>query len=177
MKNVFFASILMLLLSCGHAPETTKNGSPPFSPEEEREKITTLLNNWHKAAGDASFEEYFEKMTENGIFIGTDPTENWETTEFKKWSKPYFDRDKAWSFCTLERNIYFSDDRNTGWFDELLDTQMGICRGSGVIVKEEGSWKIKHYVLSIAIPNEKVPEVTNIKKEFDSSLISQFKNQ
>jgi hypothetical protein len=37
----------------------------------------------------------------------------------------------------------------TAWFDELLNTQMKICRGSGVLVKKIGQeWKIKQYVLS-----------------------------
>jgi hypothetical protein len=30
----------------------------------------------------------------------------------------------------------------TAWFDELLDTQMKICRGSGILVKENKQWKI-----------------------------------
>ena len=36
-------------------------------------------------------------------------------------------------------------------------------------------WKIKHYVLSIAIPNENVEEIAQIKKEFNSTLISKLK--
>ena len=56
------------------------------------------------------------------------------------------------------------------WFDELLDTQMEICRGSGVLQKVGNQWKVKHYVLSIAIPNNDVDAVTNLKKESDSIL-------
>ena len=93
------------------------------------------------------------------------------------WSKPYFDRGKAWSFSTLERNIYLSQEGELAWFDELLDTQMGICRGSGVVVKENDDWKIKHYVLSIAIPNENVDAVTSLKAQFDKDLMKQLKSQ
>jgi hypothetical protein len=42
----------------------------------------------------------------------------------------------------------------TAWFDELLNTQMKICRGSGVLVKIGQEWKIKQYVLSMTIPND-----------------------
>ncbi|MDX1603535.1 MAG: nuclear transport factor 2 family protein, partial [Salinimicrobium sediminis] len=97
--------------------------------------------------------------------------------EFMEWSKPYFDKGKAWSFSTLERNIFLAEDEELAWFDELLDTQMGICRGSGVVVKENGEWKIKHYVLSIAIPNENVDAVTSLKAEFDKKFISELKTQ
>jgi len=52
---------------------------------------------------------------------------------------------------------------------------MGICRGSGVLMKEKGKWKIHHYVLSITIPNENVDEIKKIKEKFDQDLISEFK--
>ena len=114
-------------------------------------------------------------MTEDAIFIGTDPTENWDLQAFKAFSKPYFDRGKAWNFSTLERNIFIHSNLNIAWFDELLDTQMGICRGSGVMEKKSESWKIKHYVLSIAIPNKNVKEITALKESFDTKLIKKLR--
>lgn len=147
----------------------------PASAQTEEPKVNELLENWHQAAGEANYDKYFNLMADESVFIGTDATENWNKQEFMEWSKPYFDRGKAWSFSTLERNIFFAEDAEIAWFDELLDTQMGICRGSGVAVKENGDWKIKHYVLSIAIPNEHVEAVTSLKSEFDSKLMSQLR--
>jgi len=125
------------------------------------------LNAWHKAATDADFDAYFRLMTKDGVFIGTDATENWRNNEFKTYAKPHFDMGKAWSFTTIERNIYLN-----AWFDELLDTQMKICRGSGVLKKIGGEWKITHYVLSITVPNAHVGELIILKKEKDSVLLS-----
>jgi len=149
---------------------TENTGSQTVS----KENINKVLEDWHAAAAKANFEEYFGLMSGDGIFIGTDATENWQNKEFREFAKPYFDKGKAWSFTTLERNIYISENGETAWFDELLNTQMGICRGSGVLEKTQNNWKIKHYVLSIAIPNENVDEITQIKKEFDSTLISKL---
>jgi ketosteroid isomerase-like protein len=42
-----------------------------------------LLDSWHKAAADAKFDTYFNKMTEDAVFIGTDATENWNKPHFK----------------------------------------------------------------------------------------------
>lgn len=151
--------------------------SQAYAQTAPKEEINTLLENWHAAAANADFDAYFSKMAEESVFIGTDPTENWKKEEFMPWAKPYFDRGKAWSFSTLERNIFLSEDAEIGWFDELLDTQMGICRGSGVVVNENGQWLIKHYVLSIAIPNEEVSKVTELKSKFDKELISKLKSQ
>lgn len=138
--------------------------------------VNTTLENWHKAAAEANFEDYASLMTSDVIFIGTDATELWKGEEFLVFAKPYFDRGRAWSFSTLKRNIYNEDSKSMAWFDELLDTQMGICRGSGVLVLEDDEWKIKHYVLSIAIPNDNVKEVTILKKQFDTSFINSLKN-
>ncbi len=142
--------------------------------KDEKTIIGNLINSWHKAAADADFEVYFSYMSDDAIFIGTDPTENWNTEAFKNFSKPYFDKGKAWSFTPLERNIFFSKNQKIAWFDELLDTQMKICRGSGVLEKIKGEWKIKHYVLSIAIPNEYTTEIVKTKEVFDNKLIEKL---
>jgi len=93
----------------------------------EKETISNVLNNWHKAASDANFDAYFDLMTDDAVFIGTDATENWQNEAFKAFSKPYFDKGKAWSFTAIERNIYINSTNDFAWFDELLDTQMKIC--------------------------------------------------
>lgn len=146
-----------------------------ISVENSKEKINSALENWHKAAAEANFEDYFGLMTKDGIFIGTDATENWQNKEFREFSKPYFDKGKAWNFTTLERNIYTQKESDLAWFDELLSTQMGICRGSGIMENVDGNWKVKHYVLSIAVPNDDVSEVTAMKKHTDSLLIAKLK--
>jgi ketosteroid isomerase-like protein len=143
----------------------------------EKEAIDTMLVSWHKAAADADFDAYFGLMTNDAVFIGTDATENWQISEFRSFSKPYFDKGKAWSFTTLERNIYLDTNQDTAWFDEHLKTQMGICRGSGVVKKEDGVWKVKHYVLSIAIPNENVTKVTEMKEEWDRMQMEKMNKQ
>ncbi|WP_116771829.1 nuclear transport factor 2 family protein [Maribacter litoralis] len=148
-----------------------------FSQNDDMVQITEALNNWHKAAGEADFDAYFGLMTEDAVFIGTDATENWQRDEFKSFSKPYFDKGKAWNFTAIERNIYVSDTSNIAWFDELLDTQMKICRGSGVVKKVDGQWKVAHYVLSIAVPNELVNQLVELKKEKDDLLMKELKMQ
>lgn len=175
MKYVLAILSLVFLASCGEHPHE-HDTLPELKPVAEvKENINTQLEAWHKAAAEANFETYFNLMTDDGIFIGTDATENWKNDEFRKFSKPYFDNGKAWSFSTLERNIYVDDYQDLGWFDELMDTQMGICRGSGVVVKDSLGWKVKHYVLSIAIPNENVAEITKMKAEFDEKLMAELR--
>ncbi len=144
---------------------------------DETKNINTTLDNWHKAAADVKFNDYFNVLTDDAIYIGTDATENWNKKQFEAFAKPYFDKGKAWSFTALERNIYFSSDKKTAWFDELLNTQMKICRGSGVMVKEKNVWKIKHYVLSMTVPNENSDEVIKVKTALENPIIEKLKSK
>ncbi|SEK70810.1 SnoaL-like domain-containing protein [Aquimarina amphilecti] len=170
MRNIVVFIYLAITITC--SAQTKK-----ISIDKTKTEINTVLEQWHKAAADASFDSYFGLMTNDAVFIGTDATENWDLASFKAFSKPYFDKGKAWSFSTLERNIFTPNDSKLAWFDELLDTQMGICRGSGVLEKTTEGWKIKHYVLSIAIPNQNVKEITALKNNFDSDLMKKLRSK
>ncbi len=118
--------------------------------------INALMNSWHNAAAIADEKVFFDSMLSGSYYIGTDATERWEKEEMRVWSKKFFDRDVAWAFKPLERHIFLSDNKQIAWFDETLDTWMGICRGSGVVEKTTDGWKIRHFVLSICVPNEVV---------------------
>lgn len=148
-------------------------------PEEisEQDEINLLLDNWHRAAAIADANTYFGLMADDAIYVGTDATEHWTKSEFQAFAKPYFDRGNAWDFKPLTRHVYFSKDRKTAWFDETLDTWMKICRGSGVLVKTSGQWKIKHYVLSMTIPNAITKEVITAKSAIENPLLTKMKTK
>jgi hypothetical protein len=51
---------------------------------------------------------------------------------------------------------------------------MKICRGSGVLVLLDGNWKIKHYVLSMTIPNDNTDAVIKIKGPIEDALLKKL---
>ena len=120
--------------------------------------LNQSIDSWHKAAADADSDIFFNFMDSSCVYIGTDASERWSKKEFFQFAKPYFDRGKAWDFKAYDRIIFFADDGRTAWFDELLNTWMGICRGSGVADYKNGMWKLQHYHLSVTVPNEKIHE-------------------
>ena len=142
--------------------------------QTDRESVGTVMDKWHEAAGKADFQAYFDLMDSTSVFIGTDATERWNKAEFMAYAKPHFDKGKAWNFTSLERNIEFSADGKTAWIDELLNTQMKICRGSGVLEKINGRWLIKHYVLSMTVPNALVDQVVPLKSAEEDSIIEKL---
>ena len=170
MRKIIVVVIGLVVIGCKSKQATNQ--------KKQESDINLVLNNWHKAAAEANFNNYFNAMTDDAIFIGTDATENWNKSAFIQFAKPFFDKGKAWNFSALERNIYFSSDKKTAWFDELLNTQMKICRGSGVLfLDEKGNWKIKQYVLSMTIPNDHTDEVVKIKSLIEDKEIEKLKKQ
>ena len=127
-----------------------------IADNEPVEAINDFVDSWHKAAAEANAEAFFGGMTKDGIYIGTEAGERWLRDDLKEWSKKYFERESAWNFKSRDREIYFSDNEDYAWFEEKLETQMGVCHGSGVLEMTVDGWKIKHYHLSVTVPNDKI---------------------
>ena len=132
-----------------------------FDKEVAADSINTLLDNWHLLAAKAD-TNYFNKMATDGVYLGTDATERWAVSDFKTWAAPYFERGNAWDFKATERHIEFGAQGKYAWFDELLETWMGTCRGSGVLFYNNGKWEIKQYNLSLMVPNPAIHEVMDV---------------
>lgn len=158
-----------VLLSCKENDQHP--GMTTVDMAKEKTMIAAMLDSFNVAAGRADFNAYFKHYTDDAIFIGTDAIENWKIDSFKRWSKPFFDRGRAWNFSAIQRNIYFGNHPDIAWFDELLNTQMKICRGSGVVVKQDSVWKVQQYVLSMTFPNEKIDDVLPLKADIEDSLM------
>ena len=161
MKTSALCLFLLLMFSC----------KPLQSNSADPNQVNSFLDQWHLAATNADYKGYFDAFAPDGIFVGTDATEHWSKGEFEVFAKPFFDRGKAWDFKAVERHIYFSKDQKTVWFDELLSTWMKGCRGSGVLVKSDGKWHIKHYVLSMTVPNDNTNAVIQLKEKAESILL------
>jgi hypothetical protein len=144
--------LLVLFTSC-QAPSTSDSALVPGE-----EAIHATMDAWHQAASEADSLTYFGSMASaESIFIGTDESERWNTIEFKAWSRKFFQRASAWTFVPVlgERHVAIRGD--VAWLDEKLDSEhMGQCRGTGILVfdGDAQAWKIAHYTLSFAVPNE-----------------------
>lgn len=129
------------------------------------EVLNQVMDDWHQAAATANADAFFGAMTKDGIYLGTDPSERWLRDELRSWAGKAFDREVAWAFTPSDRVWYFNSSQDVAWFEELLDTWMGTCRGSGVLVKTVDGWKIKHYNLAVTIANEKIKGFIELTKE------------
>lgn len=146
----------LLILSC-------TNNTKSINKEATMNELNIFMDQWHHAAAIADEDIFFNSLDSNAVYLGTDPSERWLKHEFETWAMPYFQRDTAWAFTSYNRVWEFSDDGKIAWFDELLETHMGICRGSGVLVKSKDNWRIKQYNLALTLKNEKMNEFRKIQ--------------
>ncbi len=166
MKTYLLLSATIFTIAC-----TPSEKFAAVTEAEAKTKINEVMDQWHADATTGNFEGYFGVMDSISIFYGTDATENWTKQEFAAFAEPYFDEDGAWKFDPFDRNIYFSESGQVAWFDELLNTWMGLCIGSGVLERKGEEWKIRHYVLSVLIPNDDIYPVLEAKRTSDSTFL------
>lgn len=146
--------------------DTRRRDKCQTEPSKHEERINVLLDEWHMAAAKADEVTFFDKvLSDDAIYLGTDASERWGRDEMKTLMKEVFERETAWAFTKKERFIYFSNDGKTAWFEELLDTWMGDCRGSGVLELTSEGWKLKHYNLAMLVPNDKVKSYLELLKK------------
>ena len=170
-KSIAFPLITFLLLFSTSLFSQKKG----FYENVQKKNVGKVLDDLNLYASTADFKNYFDLYAEESTFIGTDANEIWTKKEFMEYARAPFEKGKAWSFTSLKRNITFSNDGKYAWFDELLDTQMKLCRGSGVLEKIGNQWKIKQYVLSMTIPNDVNKEIIKIKTPIEEALIQKLK--
>ena len=155
-KRFSYFIVALSILSCS-------DNTISFNKKATMNELNTFMDQWHHAAAKADEDIFFNSLDSNAVYLGTDPSERWLKHEFETWAMPYFKRDTAWTFKPYNRIWEFSDDGKIAWFDELLETHMGVCRGSGILVKSKDNWKIKQYNLALTLANEKMNEFRKIQ--------------
>ena len=136
----------------------------------DRKAVNLTLDALHLYAHEADGKKYFSLYSDNAVFIGTDATERWPIEEFKTYAIARFKTGKGWTYTPTSRYIYFNENRDTAWFDEaVVNAKYGECRGTGVLQKIGGEWKISHYNLTVPVPNDLLVEVVEMIKGQEKS--------
>ena len=165
-QRFFLGCILLASLA---AQAQTQTQAPADPDAALKQQVNAFVDSWHDDATN-SRPAFFDKMARDAVYIGTDKTELWKRDAFKAWAKKAFDRPTAWAFTPMRRNVYLSPDKSVIWFDELLNTQMGVCQASGVMHRVGTSFEIDHYQLSIAVPNDISAKVISTIRDFEAPL-------
>lgn len=156
MKNVvLFTLSSFTLFSCAQSIQ---------SQQSDITAINRVLDGYHQAAATGEWDTYFDLMSDDGVFIGTDARERWGKLDFRQYSSG----SNGWIYTPEQRNINITPDGQSAWFDEaLLSQSYGTSRGTGVLIRTAQGWKISQYHLTLPIPNGMVRAVTDQIKEYE----------
>lgn len=137
--------------------------------ETEAIAVGRVLDDFHDAAAHGDRSRYLGHMTEDGVFLGTDEWERWpKNPDFADYVASRFKDGSGWNYRSVERNVQFSSASDIAWFDEVVfsDTN-GRFRGTGVLVRQDGTWKIASYAMSFLVFNENWEKVIELNKAVD----------
>ena len=149
---------LALLLCLGSQTSTAQ--------DSDRGVINALLDDFHLAAAEADAQRYLDHFAPEGVFMGTDDWERWPLPEFRKYVSERFAGGTGWTYTPENRVVTLADDSEVAWFDEIMVSERwGRFRGTGVLSKQDGQWKIAHYSLTALVPNERFADVAEIAME------------
>jgi ketosteroid isomerase-like protein len=114
-----------------------------------------MLDDWHAAAAAADEARYFGHFAPGAVFLGTDGTERWSLEQFRAYAHPHFAAGRGWTYTPSERHVRLAAGGDLAWFDEkLLSEKHGELRGTGVLLRAAGEWKIVHYSMTFLVPND-----------------------
>jgi len=131
------------------------------------EEVAQVLDDFHTAASDADGERYFGHLAPDAVYLGTDAGERWSADEFREYARPHFSAGRGWTYVAVQRHVRVSAGGDLAWFDEKLNNEKyGEVRGTGVLRKGDGVWKIVHYSLTFLVPNAAAADVVKrIRRE------------
>jgi len=138
----------------------------PVEVSSEIVAIGKVLDGFHAAAANGDWNTYFNLMSEDAVFIGTDAAERWPKSEFQA----YATKTSGWHYSPKTRNINLTPAGKSAWFDEILISKSyGTSRGTGVLIRTDSGWKLSQYSLSFPIPNPLAARITSEIKVFEQN--------
>lgn len=129
--------------------------------------IGAVIDDFHDAAAHGDKKRYLDHLTDDAVFMGTDEWERWpKNPEFTDYVGTRFKDGSGWNYASVERTVSVAESGDIAWFDEVLFSESnGRFRGTGVLVNNDGEWKIAHYAMSFLILNENWPEVIELTRK------------
>ena len=160
MRRVSLPLPLVLVVGALAGCHATTPEERPLDRAALEQAARATLDDFHAAAAVPDGPRYFGHFAADGVFLGTDATERWTVEEFRAYAKPHFDAGRGWTYRATDRHVAVDSEGRYAWFDEALENaKLGPCRGSGVLRREAGAWKVVQYNLTIPVPNDLALEV------------------
>lgn len=126
-------------------------------------EVGRTMDDWHQAASVGDRDRYIGHFALDAVFLGTDATERWDMASFTAYVDEHFKPGSGWTYKPFNRHVTLGANGEVAWIDEELDSDgYGALRGTGVLRRDGGAWKIVHYSMVFTVPNDVAREVVNV---------------
>lgn len=121
-----------------------------------RSEADRVLDAFHEAAAVGDGDAYAALLSTSFVFLGTDATERWEREAFEAYARDRFLKGNTWEYRVLVRHTTKVSDDVIVFDESLHNSNLGICRSTGVLINERSGrgLKLAQYGLSLPIPND-----------------------
>jgi len=158
--TIFLSVLLLLAASPVYAKKNLRSEGTDISV------INKKMDDFHDAADKGDNARYLNHFAKDGVFMGTDDWERRPFPAFLEYVNKHFKDGKGWSYKPVKRYTSLNKAKNVAWLDEILESKKwGRFRGTAVLEKVGRVWKLKHYSLSVLVPNETWEEVNSVTKK------------
>lgn len=167
--------LALALLMSANTAVADHHASAPSVGEAKLAKVIALptsdvignkMDDLHDAADKGDSIRYLNHFAKDGVFMGTDDWERWPYAEFAEYVNSRFKDGEGWSYKPVKRFTNFSDDQTMAWVDEILESEKwGRFRGTAVLANTDMGWKLKHYSMTMLVPNETWMSVSPVTKK------------
>lgn len=155
-KCLLLVVVFLPVVSAGNEAEVDTIGA-----------VAAVIDDFHDAAARGDKQRYLGHLTDDAVFQGTDEWERWpKNPDFSDYVDSRFENGRGWTYRSVERSIRLAESGSLAWFDEVIFSERnGRFRGTGVVVLQNGKWKLAHYAMSFLVFNENWDEVIELSKK------------
>lgn len=122
-------------------------------PASAQSSPQAALDAFYKAAAAANESEFIAVLAADAVLLGIGDEGRLQGQPLYEYVSESFASGGNWRYSVNDRQIRQTDDGSVAWFDESLQSDgLSPGRASGVLVQDDGNWKVAQYNLTVSQP-------------------------
>jgi hypothetical protein len=167
MRIPFIAFLSFIMCGCMFNSNYKEPNMP--NPEVVKAQISVALDSMHSAFQHRKFQKMMTYLSQDGYYLGSDPTELWTRKQLSDYFKPH-EKDSAtvMPYDILRRDILLNEERNSAVVAEqyylVRMSEKVMVRAISRVSKKESGWVIDFYSWNMIPKNEDMDKINGALK-------------
>jgi hypothetical protein len=167
MRILFIGCICLVMAGCMFNSNYKEPNMP--NPEVVKTQIATVLDSMHSAFQHRKFQKMMTYFSEDGYYLGSDPTELWTKKHISDYFKPHeTDSATVMPYDILKRDILLNEERNSAVVVEqyylVKMSEKVMVRAISRVSRKESGWVIDFYSWNMIPKNEDLDKINGALK-------------